>query len=213
MQNWIFDIRSRLFVLLSFGFLILTTFVYFGFFDQFDQASITYFQNFFGNDILDGFMLLVTEIGTIYYMLGFSIVLLIIRRTRRIGAVLLILMVSTTIVTGYIKCGVDRDRPSEEFAENPFQMTPSRDTFSLFCGSGADASFPSGHAARAMALAVVLGYIASKYFPRGSYLILIYPILMSISRVYISQHYPTDVIGGMIIGMLLAGVISYKAKL
>ena len=119
----------------------------------------------------------------------------------------------STLLTGYIKCGMDRDRPELEFLGDPFLIESSPDTFALFCEGGFDASFPSGHAGRAMVFGVIFGYLLSDRFPRGSYLLLLYPILMSISRIYVLQHYPTDVIGGAILGLLLAGVVAKRSKL
>jgi undecaprenyl-diphosphatase len=194
-------------------FIIITLLVYFGITAEFDNSIVLYFQSIAGNPILDLSMQSITEAGDIYYMLGFSIVLLIIKRTRRLGLALMILLVMTTLLTGYIKCGVDRDRPTLDFSGTPFPIELSEDTFALFCEGGFNASFPSGHAARATIFGLILGYVLSERFPRGCYLLLLYPILMSISRIYVMQHFPMDVIGGAILGILLAGVVAKKSKL
>lgn len=213
MQTLIFDIRSRSFVLLVVAFLVITALVFFEITDQFDQSTVLAFQSVAGNPFFDLLMQTITEIGDMYYMLIFSVVLLIIKRTRKIGLALMILLVLTTLLTGYIKCGVDRDRPSLEFSGAPFPIPISEDTFSLFCDGSFNASYPSGHAARAAAFGVIFGFILSERFPRGCYLLLLYPLLMSISRVYILQHFPMDVIGGVILGILLSGVIAKRTKL
>lgn len=213
MQKLIFDVRSRPFFILIMAFIIITLLVYFGITAEFDNSIILYFQSIAGNPILDLSMQSISEAGDIYYMLGFSIVLLIIKRTRRIGLALMILLVMTTLLTGYIKCGVDRDRPTLDFTGTPFPIELSEDTFALFCEGGFNASFPSGHAARATIFGIILGYVLSERFPRGCYLLLLYPILMSISRIYVMQHFPMDVIGGAILGILLAGVVAKKSKL
>jgi len=213
LQNWIFEVRSRTFVLLIITFLIISFLVYYDITEEFDQSSVHSFQSIAGNPTLDFFMQSVTEIGDVYYMLIFGIILLIIKRTRRVGITIMVLLVMTTILTGYIKCGVDRDRPDLEFLGNPFLIELSDDTFSLFCEGGFNASYPSGHAARAAVFGVILGFALSERFPRGCYLLLLYPLLMAISRVYVLQHFPMDVIGGTILGIFLAGAIGQKSKL
>ena len=213
MQKWIFDLRSRPFVVLVLSFLFVTILVILEITAEFDQAVVEYFQSISGNVVLDLLMQSITETGDVYYMLIFGAILLIIRKTRKIGITLMILLVFSTILAGYIKCGVDRDRPDLEFTGTSFPITLSSDTFALFCEGGATASYPSGHAARATIFGIVLGLALSYRFPRGCYLLLLYPILVSISRVYILQHFPMDVIGGAILGALLAGVIAKKTKL
>jgi len=213
LQKWFFDLRSRPFVLLVIAFIFVTILVHFEITAQFDESVAKYFQSILGNPGLDLLMQSITEAGDIYYMLGFGIILLIIRKTRRIGITIMILLVIATILTGYIKCGVDRDRPNLEFTGTPFLIELSPDTYALFCEGGFNASYPSGHAARATIIGIVLALSLSGLFPRGCYLLLLYPILMSISRVYVLQHFPMDVIGGAILGALLAGVIGKKTKL
>ena len=213
MQSWLFDIRSRSFVLLTILFLILTWLVFSGVTESFDQNVTLFFSENVGNPTLDIFMQYITESGDVFNMLIFGIVMLIIPKTRRIGITLMILIVLSTLLTGYIKCGVDRDRPDFDYDGVEFPVEISRDTFALFCEGGFDASYPSGHAARAMIFGIILGYALSERFPRGAYLLFLYPVMISLSRVYVLQHYPMDVIGGTIIGVMLAGVMANRTKL
>ena len=214
MQNILFGIRSRPFFILLTIFLVCT-------FVAMSQSTLESEKQFMidiqksaGNPSLDYGVWLLTESGNVFVMLPFSIILLIIRKTRKIGMILLILLVLSSILTGYIKCGVDRDRPFLDWlgSELPFEVEP--DSFSLFCeGRSWTAGFPSGHAARSAMFAFVMVYVLSEKFPRGVHLIWLYPILMSFSRIYVLQHYPLDVIGGFVLGVFLAGYVSKRLKL
>jgi len=213
LQNWIFDIRSRSFVLLTVLFLVLSALVYYEVTESFDQSIISFFSQNVGNPTLDIIMQYITESGEVLWMMAFGILMLIIRKTRRIGITLMILIVLSTLLTGYIKCGIDRDGPDFEYEGVSFPVEISRDTYALFCEGSYNASYPSGHAARAMIIAIILGYALSERFPRGAYLLFLYPVMISISRIYVLQHFPMDVIGGAVIGILLAGVMAKKTKL
>jgi len=214
LQNILFGIRSRPFIILTILFLICTFVALSESTFESEKQFMTDIQKSAGNPSVDYTIWFLTESGNVFVMLPFSIILLIIRKTRRIGMILLILLVVSSILTGYLKCGVDRDRPFLDWlgSELPFEVEP--DSFSLFCeGRSWTAGFPSGHAARSAMFAFVLVYVLSEKFPRGVHLIWVYPILMSFSRIYVLQHYPLDVIGGSILGILLAGYVSKRLKL
>jgi undecaprenyl-diphosphatase len=180
---------------------------------SFDQGVMIFVSENVGNPTLDIIMQIITESGDPFYMLGFGIIALLIKKTRRVGITLMILIVLSTLLTGYIKCGVDRERPDFEYEGVFFPVEISRDTFALFCEGGADASFPSGHAARSIMFGIVLAYVLSERFPRGCYLLFAYPILVSVSRIYVLQHFPMDVIGGAVLGIMLTGVLASMTKL
>ena len=89
MQNWLFDIRSRSFVLLTALFLILTAFVFSELTNDFDQNVILFISENVGNPTLDIFMQYVTESGDVFNMMVFAIIVLLIPKTRRVGITLL----------------------------------------------------------------------------------------------------------------------------
>lgn len=69
-------------------------------------------------------------------------------------------------------------------------------------------SFPSGHSAFFFAMATAI-YLYNKKWGLGFF---IAAIVMNISRIIVGVHYPSDIVGGMIVGMLTAYIIFYVAE-
>jgi undecaprenyl-diphosphatase len=62
-------------------------------------------------------------------------------------------------------------------------------------------SFPSGHAATSFACAATLARFAPR---RVAVLLYVLAALIAYSRVYVGVHYPLDVLGGAVLGLLIA---------
>lgn len=70
--------------------------------------------------------------------------------------------------------------------------------FHSFAGQASYESFPSGHATTAFALCFVVAFLA----PRTIWDMLLLSGLIAVSRVIVGAHYPTDIVGGMLVGTL-----------
>ena len=209
MQKFIFEIRSRGFFLLVIAFLIISGLVYAEVTEQFDRSSILHFQSAAGDAPLDLSMWVLTEIGGIIPIMIFCFVMFIWRKTRRMGLILLLAILIATVLAGYLKdYVVERPRPDLEYLGSELPMDVESDTTVL----GGQGSFPSGHVARASALAFVLGYALSDRFPRGW-------VLCGFSCIHgIKQNLSTTTLSNgcnrrYLFGIIIAAILANKLKL
>jgi undecaprenyl-diphosphatase len=69
-------------------------------------------------------------------------------------------------------------------------------------------SFYSGHASNSFVIAVFTILVLRKQLP-WTYVFLIFPLLFTLSRLFVGVHYPSDLAFGAIMGTIIA-VVSYK---
>ena len=180
---------------------------------QIDACILLWIQEYLRNDFLDPIVKFVTHLGDHGYLwIGLLLILLCIPKTRKaalIGAATLLL---TFIVTNlWLKPMIARTRPYEVI-----------EGLTRIIEKQGDRSFPSGHTANSMAVGVSLWLISRKYeilgdkklyFPKpAGWVVLILSILIGLSRLYVGVHYPTDVLGGIVLGVICAFVVRYVVK-
>jgi undecaprenyl-diphosphatase len=148
---------------------------------------------------LEASLLDLTALGgpTVLSLVTVAVVGFLLLQTRyHTALVVAVTTISGELVSEVMKQAFDRPRPT---------VVPHlRDVYT--------ASFPSGHAMESAIVYLTLGAILmrvtesrlTKLYCLGMAVLL--TLLVGVSRVYLGVHYPTDVIGGWIIGFVWASV-------
>ena len=161
-------------------------------------------NNLHGNVIFNYLFKYITytgEWGAIWLLT--AIVLLCFRRTRRGAIILLLGYCGVAFVNNIIlKHIINRARP---FVENPNFITFA-DSINLKLPDSS--SFPSGHTA----LSFMASTILTLSFGKNGAWSYIWAVLVGFSRLFLCVHYPTDVLGGLIIGLVVAFAVFYVCK-
>jgi len=97
-----------------------------------------------------------------------------------------------------IKWMAGRGRPFVGGKANAFNFAP-------FTGTEAFASFPSGHAITAFALA----FAVTAVWPRARVAMMVYALAIAVSRLVLLAHHPSDVVAGALIGVVGAMFVRY----
>ena len=103
-----------------------------------------------------------------------------------------------TLVGDVLKWIVGRGRPFVGGEGNVFN-------FRHFGGTEAFASFPSGHANTAFALA----FAVSALWPQARPWMLVYAVAIALSRLVLLAHHPSDVVAGALVGVIGAMAVRY----
>ena len=120
-----------------------------------------------------------------------SLILLAFRRTRRLGVCCVVSMALTFLVVNCaIKPLIARTRPYDLFSEIQILTHTERDF-----------SFPSGHSANSFAVAWILYRMAPRKYGVPA---VVFAALIAFSRLYVGVHYPTDVLAGIAIAIVMA---------
>lgn len=170
---------------------------------QTDLSILLWIQNHLRMDFMTGFWKVVTFLGDYgWFWIVLGIGFIIYRKTRFVGvSVMLSLVIEALITNVFIKNWIARIRPYNYSSE-----------VILLVSEQVDFSFPSGHSGASFAAA----YICIRMLP-GKYGVPLFvlAILISFSRLYVGVHFPSDVLGGIIIGLgsgMLTEVLVNKIK-
>ena len=155
------------------------------------EFGILYFLQSLHTPWLDAVMKNITHLGDsgIFWILT-GLALFCFKKTRRMGfCVLLSLAGGLLIGNIFLKNLVARDRPC--------WIDP---TIQLLVASPKDFSFPSGHTMASFEAAVSI-FLYNRRWGAAS---IVLAVLISISRLYLIVHFPSDVLTGLVLGTVIA---------
>ena len=169
-----------------------------------DANILLFIQDNIRNPVLTAIMRPITHLGDkgIFWII-LTLILLAFRKTRKAGICsMFALLFMVVLNNGIIKHLVDRIRPYEVI-----------ESLKILVAKPDDASFPSGHTASSFAsctaLLLSLPMVTDRRRARictvAAYIL---AVLIAFSRLYVGVHYPTDVLGGIVIG-ILCGAAGY----
>lgn len=161
-----------------------------------DFKILEFIQSYIRCDFLDSIVPHITRLGDggiLWILIGG--ILAVIPKTRRCGFSILIGLLLCLIVGNmWLKPLIARERPCR-----------INSNIDMLIGVPHDCSFPSGHTLAAFVFAFIIWFENKKI---GAFAFVL-AALIGFSRLYLYVHFPTDVLGGII----LAGVLAYFVKL
>lgn len=169
-----------------------------GYIHSVENSIITSTKDLHSNK-LDEFMKFFTDFGRNFFWPLMIIILFIFgRREGRITALVLVISFIVVIpLNTVIKDLINRDRPSTIISDQYIEETK-------------DSSYPSGHASLVTvgATSVFLFYKGTTQRKIISSLLIFEASLVCFSRIYLGVHFPTDVLGGILLGMGITLAVS-----
>lgn len=146
--------------------------------------------------LLDKILAFITSLGNVGIIwIVLAVVLLILPKTRKTGIIVAAALLMDLVLCNLIlKNLVARVRPYD-----------INTAIAILIKKPLDFSFPSGHTAASFAAMTALFLAKMK---KAWIAALILAVLIAFSRLYFYVHYPTDVLGGAVVG-ILSGIIGY----
>jgi undecaprenyl-diphosphatase len=166
---------------------------------QWDRKAFIYL-NGLGAEPYDSFWLAVTHFYNWIPLFVFLIALIFIAYRKKHGFIILLAYAAMISILSlfifFFKEFIGRVRPNNDMAMLALERVLQNPE---------DYGFFSGHAASSFSIATLAVLLLKGRF-KWIYVIFLWPVLISFSRIYLGVHYPLDVMVGALVGVLFSFV-------
>ncbi len=171
-------------------------------FANFDTAITLFIHQLYGlaGGILTPFFEFISFLGHDGIpLIILAVILMCFKKTRRFGIAMGISLAIGALITNCVlKVVIARPRPYADQNSIYYAIWQK-----VGMHTESDKSFPSGHTTAAFAAMTAVYLTGNRKY---SWTAFIFAFLMGISRIYLAVHFPSDVLGGVIVG-LFAGIV------
>lgn len=166
------------------------------FLSELDSGILLWIQEYLRNPVLTPILKVITtlgNVGAIWILL--TLLILMMPKTRNVGCMMAAALLGTLLINNILlKNLVARTRPYDVIEGLTYIVRRPKEF-----------SFPSGHAGSSFAAACIMLRRLPRRYGIPAFVL---AVLIALSRLYVGVHYPSDVLFGVISGIL----ISYAAE-
>lgn len=193
-------------------FIIITILVHFRFLQSIDYFVFNAVDRFNPDKYLLYSFVIISSFGEVVNLIFVSIIFTVIRRTRKMGMILLITIMSITILVSYMKPLVAQPKPPESQKIPALPQGFQLESDSLLT-QARSFSYPSNHTACITAFVYIVGTTIQQKSRKYSYLLWVLPPMVMASSLFLGLSYLSDLIGGLLLGLIISITTSNILKL
>ena len=170
-----------------------------------DRAVFIFCNQTLANPIFDFVMPPLTNWNQSWYglTLAVGLWLLLFWKGGKKGRIVCLLLIPLILLSDQISSTVIKPLFARPRPCHLVDGLPVIENIHLLVTCGAGYSFPSSHAVNNFAFAALISF----YYRRWSWLAFTYAGIMGFSRISVGVHYPSDVLGGIAVGVFCAFII------
>lgn len=160
-----------------------------------DSTVFLYINHNLTNPLFDAVFPALRELTYVFWLL--IIVYFWMKNEKKLALLLTVSIAAGALFTYPLKFLIDRARPYETI-ESARLLTPQE----------FDPSFPSGHVEMSFLASIVI----SRFHPEYAKYLYAFSFIVALSRVYVGVHFPGDVLGGIVVGVIIGKAMIWLAK-